>query len=368
MAKKIMIIENHHVYAYNLRGELTQTYIDQGYEVYLMVPHGERVADLKAMGCHHIPYEVNRHGLNPFQDLKLFFYFLKQMKEVKPDVVLTYTVKPNIYGSLAARIRKIPYICNITGLGMAVENKSLLQKLLIFLYRIALGKANCVFFQNTENREFFEKRRIAMGKHRLIPGSGVNTTKFSPLEYPESDKTEFVFISRLMKEKGVDQYIGAANIIKQKYPDTVFHVCGFCEKEYESQIESLMKADIVTYHGIVKDVREILKRVHCTVHPTYYPEGMSNVLLESAASLRPLITTNRSGCREIIEDGVNGYIVRQQDTMDVVAKIEQFLQLPWEEKKKMGQQARRKVEREFDRSIVINAYLEEIVKCVGGAI
>ena len=276
--------------------------------------------------------------------------------------MLTYTIKPNIYGGIACRLFKAPYIANITGLGTAVENKGMLQKIAIILYRIAFKDIKCVFFQNEENRRFFIDNNIAVGKDRLIPGSGVNLEHFNVLNYPPDDIVEFAFISRIMKEKGIEQYLEAAEYIKNKYPNTRFHVCGFCEEDYQDRLEEMQSKGIIIYHGMLCDVREILKITHCTIHPTYYPEGMSNVLLESAACGRAIITTNRSGCREIVDDGVSGYLVKQKDSIDLIEKIEQFLALSLEDKKRMGLAGRKKVEKEFDRKIVVDAYMEEIEK------
>ncbi len=275
-------------------------------------------------------------------------------------MVLTYTIKPNIYGGLACASSDTPYLTNITGLGTAVETKGFLQFITMTLYRKALRKANTVFFQNRENENFFLKHKLVLGKHKLIPGSGVNLSYYVPLPYPKSDTIEFVFIARIMKEKGIDQYLQAAEEIKRKYPNTKFHICGFCEESYEQVLQAFQENGTIIYHGVVADMKEIYKQIHCTVHPTYYPEGLSNVLLESAASARPIITTDRSGCREVIEDGVNGFICKQKDSNDLTMKIENFLQLTWEEKRQMGLAGRTKVEQEFDRNIIVNAYLQKI--------
>ena len=206
--------------------------------------------------------------------------------------------------------------------------------------------------------QFFADNNIAVDKHELLPGSGVNLQRYTVLAYPENNTVEFAFISRIMKEKGIDQYLETAEYIKRKYPNTVFHVCGFCEDSYEDKLKLLNEKGIIVYHGMVRDVKEFLKNVHCTIHPTYYPEGISNVLLESSACARPIITTNRSGCREVIDDGVNGYIVREKDSSDLIEKVEKFLSLTFEQKREMGMRGREKVEREFDRNIVVDRYMK----------
>ena len=357
---KILILANNDIGLYKFRKELIEELIIRNYEVYISLPDGDFVEALKTLGCKYIKTDIARHGTNPIQDLGLLNFYKKIIRQIQPDMVLTYTIKPNIYGGLACASSDTPYLTNITGLGTAVETKGFLQFITMTLYRNALRKANTVFFQNRENENFFLKHKLVLGKHKLIPGSGVNLSYYVPLPYPKSDTIEFVFIARIMKEKGIDQYLQAAEAIKRKYPNTKFHICGFCEESYEQVLQTFQENGTIIYHVVVTDMKEIYKRIHCTVHPTYYPEGLSNVLLESAASARPIITTDRSGCREVIEDGVNGFICKQKDSDDLIMKIEKFLQLTWEEKRQMGLAGRTKVEQEFDRNIVVNAYLQKI--------
>ncbi len=362
MAKKVLILVNHDVVIYNFRKELVERLLADGHQVIISSPYGERIDDLVDMGCKYIEASIERHGTNPLNELKLLNYYKKIIKEIKPDVVLTYTIKPNIYGGLAAKKYNVPYVANITGLGTAVEKQGLMQKISIILYKMSLSNIQRVFFQNTENMQFFIDNNIVVNKHKLVPGSGVNLQHFDVLDYPSNESVEFVFISRIMKEKGIDQYIETAKYITDKYPNTKFHVCGFCEERYEEELKELQNKGILTYHGMVRDVREILKKTHCTIHPTYYPEGLSNVLLESAACGRPIITTDRSGCREVVDNGVNGYMVKQRDSKDLIEKVEEFIQLDYEEKKRMGLAGRVKVGKEFDRQIVVEAYMKEIDK------
>jgi len=363
--KKVLILSNHHAYTYNFRREIIQELIDKGFKVYIVLPYGEKVENLIEMGCEFIDLPLDRRGMNPVKDLKLLYSYYKILRKVKPDAVMSYTIKPNVYGGMACRMLNIPFLPNITGLGSAVENEGILQKMLIKFYQIAYKKASCVFFQNEENYNFFVEKNIKIKNHQIIPGSGVNIDFFKTQEYPSDDLIEFVFISRIMKEKGIDQYIDAAKNIRKRYPQTRFHVLGFCEEEYEDELKRLEDEDIIQYHGMQSDVRVFHKTSHCTIHPTYYPEGMSNVLLESAASGRPIITTDRSGCREIVDDGTNGYVVEQENSEDLIEKIEMFLNLPYEEKKTMGIAGREKVEKEFDRKIVVDAYMEQIRQGVG---
>lgn len=358
--KKVLIIVNHDVVIYNFRLEIVERLLNEGHKVIISSPYGERIDELIDLGCEYIDATLSRHGTNIMEDLNLLNYYLKTIRKVKPDVVLSFTIKPNIYGGIACRAMNVPYIANITGLGAAVENKGLVQKISILLYKIAFKKVNCVFFQNEENKQFFVNNKIAIDKHKLLPGSGVNLKRFDVLEYPDENKIHFVFISRIMQAKGIDQYLEAAEYIVNKYSNVEFHVCGFCEENYEEKLGLLHRKGIINYHGMVRKVKDVLAKTHCTIHPTFYPEGLSNVLLESASCARPVITTNRSGCKEIVEHGSTGFLVQQRSTKDLIEKIEHFLLLEHEKKKKMGLKGRKKVEKEFDREVVVKAYIEEI--------
>lgn len=361
---RILFLANIGLGLYKFRRELMEKLAENN-EVFFCIPNDEYVEPIKALGCKFINNPLlDRHGTNPIKELKLIFFYKKVFCDTKPDIVFTYTIKPNIYGGMVCAGLDIPYVTNITGLGTAVENNGLMQKITLYLYRIGLRKAQMVFFQNTENRDFLLKHNVIKGKFDLLPGSGVNLEQYQYLPYPDMDTIDFVFVARVMKEKGIDQYLDAAKEIRKRYPETRFHICGFCEQDYHEQLKELDQSGVIIYHGLVSDMTDIYKNVSCTVHPTYYPEGLSNVLLESAASGRPIITTDRSGCREVIDDGINGYVVKQQDSHDLIKKIEKFLTLSVDERKAMGLAGRTKVEKEFDRNIVIQKYFDE-VKAVG---
>lgn len=360
MKMKILIISNEPNSTYVLRKEVIKKIVENGYDVYLTMPYGDRVENFKDIGVNFIESKLNRRGTNPYSDYKLYRQYKKIIKFVRPDVILTYTIKPNIYGGLAAAKYNMPYIANITGLGSALENKSLIQKLLIVMYKRAFRKINTVFFQNEENRQFFIDRKIALGKHDLLPGSGVNLEKFKEVPYPDKEKIRFIFIARIMKEKGIDYYLNATTHFMSKYDNLEFHILGAYEEDYKEILLRYEKENKIIYHGAVRDVREYLKDIHAIIHPTYYPEGMSNVLLEAAAIGRPGITSNRSGCREIINHGKTGFIFENQNQEDLFEQIEKFIVLPYEEKALMGLEARKKVEQEFDRNIVVRKYLEKI--------
>lgn len=357
--KKVAVLANNDVGLYNFRKELLKSLVDEHYEVHLLLPYGERIEKLQEIGCIYYEVPIDRRGTNPVKDFKLFLRFRKLLREIKPDIVLTYTIKPNIYGGIAARFLKLPYIANITGLGSAMESPGVLQLLTIWLYRMGLKKAQCVFCQNQGNMKFVQEKKLVKDNVKLLPGSGVNIQDFSLQEYPDDTSVKFVFVARIMREKGAEEYFEAAEIIKNKYPQTEFHICGFCEEDYIEKLEELQNKEIVQYHGMLQDVKDVLKEMHCVVLPSYH-EGMSNVLLEGAATGRPLIATDVPGCRECLRNEISGYLVKPQSVEDLVDKMESFLRISWDDKKKMGLEARDWVEKHFDRQQVINAYMSEI--------
>lgn len=364
--KRILILSNHVLGLYSFRRELITKLITVGFKVIISAPNHDKSAFFTDLGCEFIATPFNRKGINPFADIKLLFNYYRIIKNKKPNIVLSYTIKPNVYGGLACRFLGVKYLSNITGLGSAVENASFLQKITFLLQKIALKNADCIFFQNKENLDYLVKNNIVdKNKSTLLPGSGVNLDYFKILDYPSDEIIKFVFISRIMKEKGIDYYLDAAVRLKSIYSNIEFHICGACEEDYQERLEQMQKRGVIFYHGRMSDIREIHKISHCTIHPTYYPEGMSNVLLESAACARPIITTDRSGCKEVVDDGINGYICKQKDLNDLIDKIEKFIKLPYEEKREMGLRGRKKIEKEFDREIVIKAYFDEIDKILG---
>lgn len=359
--KKIMIVCNYLVGLMSFRKELLEKLLEKEYEIIVLAPNDDLSKKIIEMGCTFIPIEMESRGTNPIKDLKLINNYKKIIKSQKPDIVLTYTIKPNVYAGYVCGKLKVPYIANVTGLGTSVEQPGLLQKITLFLYKIGLKKAKCVFFQNKENLDFMLEHNIVSNNYKLIPGSGVNLKYHSILNYPKNSTIKFLFISRILYEKGIEEYLEAAKYIKKNYPNTEFHILGKCDDEkYEKILKKLENEKIIIYHGQVDDVRKYHKISNCTIHPSFYPEGMSNVLLESCAAARPIITTNRPGCKEIVEDGVNGYMIECKDTAGLIKKIEKFISLSYDEMKNMGLNGRKKVEREFDRKIVIESYLKEI--------
>lgn len=358
---KILILSNSTLGLLSFRKELLEKLVENGCCVTISVPEDNRNSELVDLGCKiNVVKNLSRRGTNPIKDLNLLLEYKRLLKKEKPEITLTYTIKPNIYGGIACACYNIPLIANITGLGTAVENSGILQKLTLTLYRYAMRHASCIFFQNIANRVFFEDHNIRNQHHRLIPGSGVNLSKYSYKSYPSGAKIKFIYISRLMRQKGIDDYFAAAKYFMSVYDNLEFHVLGACEEDYSEVLNKLSLDGIIKYHGLQNDVRPYLTESACLVHPTFYPEGMSNVILEAAATGRPVITTRRHGCMEAIDDGITGYLFNERDTQGLINCIEKFLDLSQEQRAEMGRKARQKVEAEFDRRTVINAYLEEI--------
>ena len=362
---RILILSNNFMGLYSFRKEVVMALIDAKNEIFISAPFDAYVSYFEKIGCFLINTQFNRKGTNPLKDFVLLKEYRNILKQVKPSIVLSYTIKPNLYGGMACQLCGIPQLANITGLGSAVENSGWLQKITIILYKIGLRKTRVVFFQNEANRTFCEYHKMIKGNTRLLPGSGVNLNYHVLQPYPKEDEpVRFVFISRLLREKGIEEYLAAAGKIKNKYPLVEFHILGTCEEAYEDRLIDLQNKGVVIYHGQQTDVRPYISMVHCIIHPSFYPEGMSNVLLESCAAGRPIITTNRPGCGEIVEDGKNGYLIKAKDVDGLTATVDYFIQLPYSKKVSMGLNARKKVEKEFDRNIVVKAYLEEIDKIV----
>ena len=357
---KVLILANYDVGLYKFRKELLQRLLDDKHEVFISLPYGKLVNKMIEMGCVFFETPIERRGTNPIKDLKLLTEYDRIIRKIRPDMVFTYTIKPNVYGGIACQKNKVRYVANVTGLGSAVENGGLMQKITSFLYKTGLRKAQKVFFQNEANLDFMKSNNILGSNYDLIPGSGVNLEQYRYCSYPDDETVDFVYVGRMMKEKGFGLYIEAAKIIREKYPQSRFHVCGDYEDDYRETVDKLISNNILIYHGLVEDMADIYKSIDCTVHPSYYPEGMSNVLLESLACGRPIITTDRPGCKEIVDDGINGFVVKQKDLNDLVNKIEKFILLDRNSKEKMGQNGRKKVEQHFDRNIVIAKYMKEL--------
>ena len=367
--KLIALLGNQDYDIYCFRKELIEAIVDNGYELMISCPYGEKMELMK-----HVPYiyddlEIDRRGTSVINDGKLFLHYRKLFKKYKPAVVLGYTAKCNVYGSLAAHQLHIPVINNVTGFGSVLNKTGIMRKFIMGLFRMAYSKSDCIMFQNATNMKLAKDLGMVKGDHKLIPGSGVDTERYPLQSYPaggdgkEGDTIVFNYIGRVLHDKGVDDYMEAAKRIKARYPNTEFNMLGYIEPtemHYEKILADLEAQDIIKYRGNQDDVRPFVARAHAIIHPSTYGEGMSNVLLENASSGRPLITTDNPGCQETVRHEETGFIYHGGNVDELCATIERFLQMSNEERKSMGEKGRTYIKENFSRKIVIDAYLSKI--------
>ena len=361
---KILILTNSSGGLYNFRKELLKEFLKTN-EIIIGTPKGDFVPMLEKMGCTVLNTEFQRRGKNILKEFELFLLYMKIIKKISPDVILTYTIKPTLYGGIVARIYKKKCIANITGLGSAVESKGILHKLLIYMYKVSFKNCYCVFFQNSANMKFFEERKIIgeNTKKYLIPGSGVNVKEHYFEEYPKTKEGEdrFLFIGRIMKDKGIEEYLTTAKKIKQKHPLTSFEIIGHFDEDYSTYINQAQRDGFIKYLGEQSNVHFYIKNCNALILPSYH-EGMSNVLLEAAATGRPVLASDIPGCRETFEEGITGLGFQPHNAEDLCEKIEKFINLTNDEKRVMGKKAREKIEKEFDRKIIVEKYVNELKK------
>ncbi len=350
---KYLVITNHSYMLWRFRKELVCELLKDG-EVVISTPFAGHEADFEKIGCRCIDTKLDRRGINPVKDLNLFFRYLSLLKKEKPDCVITYSIKPNIYAGLACRLLKIPYFANIQGLGTAFEKRTV-SSVVTVMYRLALKKARRAFFENGDDMGKFTKWKILPQERcTLLCGAGVNLGEYKAFDYPdESDGVHFLYLGRIMKEKGADELFFAQRKLKEKYGDKVkFDIVGFFEDEYKEEVEKLEKDGIVKYYGFQSDPVPFYRDAHCVVLPSYH-EGMSNVLLEGAACGRALVASDIAGCREAVKDGTTGFLCRKADGDDLFCKLENFMSLSQSERATMGQNGRALIEEKFDRKDVV---------------
>ena len=359
---KFLIITNHSYMLWQFRRELIAELQAKG-EVVLSMPFVGHEEDFKKMGCKCIETDVDRRGINPKTDLKLYSTYRKLLKTEKPDMVVTYSIKPNVYAGFACRQMKIPYCVNVQGLGTAFQ-KQPIASVVTLMYKMALKKAKVVFFENKSNAEEFAKRKITpMHQQKILNGAGVNLDIYNKQPYPsEEDGIHFLFLGRIMKEKGVDELFVVAENVKKKYGEkVVFDLVGFFEDEYKEKVERLVEDGVVVFHGFQPEPKPFYGISHCVVLPSYH-EGMSNVLLEAASTGRAVITSDIPGCREAVDEGVNGYLCERMDVGSLEECMERFLSLSTEQRQEMGTSGRKKVEAEFDKKMIVKETVEAILK------
>ena len=359
--KRILVLANNDVGLYRFRKDLLAALLGAGHEVYISLPDGGFISELVQLGCRFIDTPIERRGMNPIHDSKLFHQYRAILKEVKPDLVLTYTIKPNIYGGLACRMAHIPYAVNITGLGSAIENGGWLKKFVLALYKPALKGARVVFFENAGNRDTLAATGVVpKGRDVVLSGAGVNLEDYPYQSYPQEGAVRFLFVGRVMHEKGVDELFAAAKRMKQEYGDGVeFHIVGSFEEGYKPLMDELEKAGVVKYHGYQSDMKRSYAMASCVVLPSYH-EGMSNVLLEAAASGRPLITSDIPGCREAVEDGNSGYLCPAKDANALYGAMQRVMKLSVEQRSEMGCRGRERMEQRFSKTAVVTETIKHL--------
>lgn len=365
---KVLIALNTSWNLVNFRGGLIRALVDAGHEVIAVAPQDEYSIRLAALGCRHVPLSMDNKGTNPGRDLLLLWRFYRLLKRERPAAFLGYTVKPNVYGSLAAHALGIPVINNIAGLGAVFIADTWLTILVRGLYRLALSRSARVFFQNEDDRHLFVGGGLVRREVTdRVPGSGVDLEYFSattPLA--SGHRVRFLLIARMLWDKGVGEYVEAARMVKTRVASAEFFLLGFLDVQNPAAIpretvRTWVEEGAVSYLGVSDDVRPHIADADCVVLPSYR-EGTSRTLLEAAAMARPLITTDAVGCREVVDDGINGFLCRPRDAADLAAKMERMIALPPSERVAMGQRGRDKIEREFDEKIVVEKYLAAIAE------
>lgn len=356
--QRVLILANSSGGLYDFRNDFVLGLLKK-YEVCVSVPDEVKTAELIQQGCQIVHTPINRRGVNPLEDFKLLLAYRKLMKEWKPDLVATYTIKPNIYGGMAAQSLGIPYIETITGLGGAFDRKGLFLKLIVTLYRIGLRKAECIFFQNRENRQIFRDFGIQGKSECLVNGSGVDLARHTMEPYPKRDCCKFLFVGRVMKERGILEYLAAARKLHSE--QIQFDILGYCDEDYQQLLDELEQQGVIHQLGFHTEVHPFLADASAIVVASFH-EGMSNALIEASATGRPVIASRISGCKEAFEEGITGYGFTPGKEDELIAAMNCFISLPWEEKAKMGREAREKMEREFDRKEVTASYLQIVQK------
>lgn len=369
MNKKILIICNSSSGLNDFRGMLIDKLLSLKYDVLAIVPPSDLEQEVSAeeqliaRGCKLIKIPVDRRGINPLIDLKLFFNYKKIIKKINPNMVISYTIKPNIYGGCACRLLKVPYAINITGLGTAFEGEGILKKLVIALYKVSCKNAKVVFFENEENRRIFiDYRIVKKTQTHCLNGAGVDLEKFKLCEYPKNeDITRFLFIGRVMAEKGINELFSAMRMLLHEGIKCELDILGGYEEDYADKIKEYESEGWLHYYGYQKDVRPFIQKCNCFVLPSWH-EGMANTNLECASCGRPIITSNIHGCLEAVVQNESGYLVERKNTDSLYEAMKKFVLLSYEERLVMGMHSREHMENVFDKRIVVEETIREMLK------
>lgn len=356
--QKVMILTNHSYMLYRFRRELIEELLKEK-EVVISMPFVGHEDDLRQMGARCIETEIDRRGINPRTDLALIRRYAELLKAERPDQVITYSIKPNIYGGLVCRWLKIPYFSNVQGLGTAFQKKGL-AVFVTFLYKIAFRRVTKVFFENEGNAEEFRKRKILKAsKQVVLAGAGINLDQYEYKPYPTNSKIHFLYLGRIMKEKGMDELFQTVRRLREDGEDFLLDLVGFYEDSYKEQVEELTRQKIVVFHGFQEEPRTYYEMADCVVLPSYH-EGLSNVLLEASAMGRPVITSDIPGCRETVDDKQSGLLCEVKNADSLYQTMKTFLHLSREEREQMGVRGRAKMERTFDKKKVVKETLQAL--------
>jgi glycosyltransferase involved in cell wall biosynthesis len=362
--KVIAFVSNSAWSVYNFRLDVIRHLMQRGYNILVLAPDDEYSSTLIQLGCRFIAIDFNNKTENPFQD----YYFFRTLKELyklhRPDFIFHYVAKPNIYGSLAAARLKISSVAVITGLGYPFARRNWLYWVVKHLYRKALKKTTQVWFLNNEDAKVFVNERIVnIEKTKVLPGEGVNTDFFSPAHHSRKENGRFTFLmsTRLLKSKGIGLYADAARILKKKNYDTQFLLIGFFEKNHPDSISPddlsrWEKEGLISYKGFAKDVRPFLEKADCLVFPSFYNEGIPRCLMEASSMELPVITSMNRGCKEVVLNNSTGYLCNVHDPFDLADKMEKMINLPVEERQRMGKNGRLLVMKKFNVEKVIEEY------------
>lgn len=373
--KRLVISINSSWNVYNFREGLVKSLNSSGYQVTVLTPEDAFSSKIEMFGCKFCKITMKNGRISPVHDIILTAKYFIKLKSIDPYAYLGFTIKPNIYGTIAARLLGINTINNVAGLGSMFSKDGFLQKIALLMYKVAVNKSNVVFFQNIEDLKLFVDKKVVKTQNaKLLPGSGVDLEKFSPYPLPSLNKNNqvtFLFFARILKEKGIYELVEATKLLLNKGYKFKCVVLGFLDVDNPSSVNSdtfnrWMREGLIQYKGASEDVRGVIRDADCVVLPTYYPEGTPRSLLEAAAMARPIITTNSPGCRDVIEDKKSGYFCKPKDASDLSKKMELIINLEGEKLEEMGLLGRKRIEENFDEKIVVKEYLDVIdsfIKC-----
>lgn len=353
---------------WNFRRAVASSLIADGHRVTVLAPEDDTIPSLQSLGCGFIPLAIDPKGINPARDLALVARFARVFWAQKPDVVLSYTIKNNIYGALAARTSRTPFIPNVSGLGTAFLSGGLLQRVAEGLYRTSFRATPVVFFQNEDDQGLFlERRLVGQPQAHLLPGSGIDLEHFAVAPYPPAgNPTTFLMIGRLLRDKGVLEYVEAARALKNTNPELRFQLMGAADAANRTAIDaatvtSWQEEGVIDYLGTAKDVRPAIAAAHCIVLPSYR-EGAPRTLIEASAMARPIIATDVPGCRTVVERDVTGFLCQPRDPASLIKAMRRLLDLSPDERASLGRAARRRMERHFNEAVIVSAYRAAITR------